>query len=93
MKTEITYKTAEGINVIFETTYPSFKIIVRSASGFDVDTGYLEQNVVLSDISHKLKRISIDEYVHGEIIKLVEFFYEHYGKQPEEVLLKEIPVI
>ena len=60
MATEITYRTMEGTTAIFETSYPSFKIIVRSASGFDVDTGYLEQEVVLSDISHKLKKMSID---------------------------------
>lgn len=90
MATEITYRTMEGTTAIFETSYPSFKIVVRSASGFDVETGYLEQKIVLSDISHKLKKMSIDQYVQAEITKLSQFFGEHYCRPPEEVLLKEI---
>ena len=91
MTTKIEYTTAEGLTDWFSTSYPSFKILVRTKSGFDNDV--LEKVIVLSDISHALKSQSIDEYVKEEINFLYKKFYMMFDKDPEEVLLKEIPVI
>jgi len=91
MTTKIEYTTAEGLTDWFSTSYPSFKILVRTKSGFDNDV--LEKVIVLSDISHALKSQSIDEYDKEEINFLYKKFYMMFDKDPEEVLLKEIPVI
>ena len=91
MTTKIEYITTEGLTDWFSTSYPSFKILVRTKSGFDNDV--IEKVIVLSDISHALKTQSIDEYVQEQINILYKTFKEDFDKYPEEVLLKEIPVI
>ena len=72
--------------IVMDCKTPSFKIVVRTNSGF---TDSNEKVIVISDINQKEQ--SIEDYVTNVIEEMKVNYETEFGVVPNEFLFKEIP--
>ena len=72
--------------IVMDCKTPSFKIVVRTDSGF---TDSNEKVIVISDINQKEQ--SIEDYVTNVIEEMKVNYETEFGVVPNEFLFKEIP--